>query len=488
MKTRGRPRHPDVLTPREWEVLTLVREGLTNPQIAERMGITMDAAKYHVSEILSKLQLRSREEAAAWQPEPSRVPVLRPSWANALGGWWPLIARVAGAGVVVAAVAGLAVLAYGVMMSEGEDEPSVEAAPSAAATPSPILGLGRISAEQIIADGRLTSYAVTESGTMLTVWGTCTFVNETGCGLAWRLGTGSQPQATGVIGSGAGYGGAYASGDGFVLTPPRPGADLGLRTAHGFRIAQDGTASPLSMACTDASWSTPTEPGRLVWAQGLILDTVAGTICDPGQLGGRPLDGVGAITAEGTLWALLDNPNVSDTLTIGRFDGAEWRYHDFAAQAGSGTSLLAAAGSTVVVLQANPEPLYEEDQLVGFAVTTDDGETWSEVLDPDVLERDLPFSLSPNLGNCLCEYPTMAFAGTSALYIADVDGALWRSTDFATFSRVSIPGGVRDVTSVGDAVIARIDTAGTCDAPAACQLNDLVRISADGSVEPITVR
>ena len=27
MTKRGRPRHPDILTPREWEVLTLLREG-----------------------------------------------------------------------------------------------------------------------------------------------------------------------------------------------------------------------------------------------------------------------------------------------------------------------------------------------------------------------------------------------------------------------------------------------------------------------------
>jgi hypothetical protein len=119
--------------------LTLVREGLTNPQVAERMGITLDAAKYHVSEILSKLHLSSREEAAAWQPEPAREAVLRPSWASALGGWWPFIARAAGAGAVVAAVAGLGVLAYGVIQSEGE--PSVEAAPSANGGAEPRAGV-----------------------------------------------------------------------------------------------------------------------------------------------------------------------------------------------------------------------------------------------------------------------------------------------------------------------------------------------------------
>ncbi|MCH7580200.1 MAG: helix-turn-helix transcriptional regulator, partial [Chloroflexi bacterium] len=40
-----RPSHPDMLTPREQEVLALLREGLTNPQIAERLSITLDGAK-----------------------------------------------------------------------------------------------------------------------------------------------------------------------------------------------------------------------------------------------------------------------------------------------------------------------------------------------------------------------------------------------------------------------------------------------------------
>ena len=72
MKRRGRPPHPDVLTPREWEVLDLLREGVSNEEIAQRLGITLAGAKYHVSEILGKLGLSGRGEAAVWQP--SRVP------------------------------------------------------------------------------------------------------------------------------------------------------------------------------------------------------------------------------------------------------------------------------------------------------------------------------------------------------------------------------------------------------------------------------
>jgi DNA-binding CsgD family transcriptional regulator len=63
---RGRPPYPDVLTPREWEVLSLIREGLTNDQIAERLGISGSGTRFHVAEILSKLGVESRQEAAAW--------------------------------------------------------------------------------------------------------------------------------------------------------------------------------------------------------------------------------------------------------------------------------------------------------------------------------------------------------------------------------------------------------------------------------------
>ena len=58
-------------------MLTLVREGLTNDQIARRLGISTDGAKFHVSEIITKLGVRKRGEAAEWQGEPRET--ARPS-------------------------------------------------------------------------------------------------------------------------------------------------------------------------------------------------------------------------------------------------------------------------------------------------------------------------------------------------------------------------------------------------------------------------
>jgi DNA-binding NarL/FixJ family response regulator len=47
----------DDLTPREREVLQLIAEGLSNPAIADGMGITLRSAEKHVSRVFSKLGL-----------------------------------------------------------------------------------------------------------------------------------------------------------------------------------------------------------------------------------------------------------------------------------------------------------------------------------------------------------------------------------------------------------------------------------------------
>jgi Tol biopolymer transport system component/DNA-binding CsgD family transcriptional regulator len=122
---RGRPPYPDLLTPREQEVLDLLREGLTNQQIAGRLGIGLYGARYHVSEILSKLGVGTREEAAAWQPEAAR---LRRGLGAVLAA--PFQAFAGGTGVKLAAagsmgVAGIAVglLLLGVIFAATQEEP-----------------------------------------------------------------------------------------------------------------------------------------------------------------------------------------------------------------------------------------------------------------------------------------------------------------------------------------------------------------------------
>jgi DNA-binding NarL/FixJ family response regulator len=65
---------PGGLTERELEVLSLVADGLSNKQIARQLNITVRTANFHVGNILQKLELASRVEAAIWAKEQGVVP------------------------------------------------------------------------------------------------------------------------------------------------------------------------------------------------------------------------------------------------------------------------------------------------------------------------------------------------------------------------------------------------------------------------------
>jgi DNA-binding CsgD family transcriptional regulator len=53
-----------VLSPRELEVLDTASLGLTNWQIAGRLGVTVHAVKFHLNAIYRKLGVTNRTEAA----------------------------------------------------------------------------------------------------------------------------------------------------------------------------------------------------------------------------------------------------------------------------------------------------------------------------------------------------------------------------------------------------------------------------------------
>ena len=74
MRTRSAAPAVDPLTERELEVLALVGRGLSNKEIATDLGITERTARTHVSNILGKLGLASRTQAALYAVDHRLVP------------------------------------------------------------------------------------------------------------------------------------------------------------------------------------------------------------------------------------------------------------------------------------------------------------------------------------------------------------------------------------------------------------------------------
>jgi DNA-binding CsgD family transcriptional regulator/DNA-binding beta-propeller fold protein YncE len=106
------------LTRREREVLDLLRLGLTNEEVAQRLGVTLDGAKYHVSQILSKLGVASRDEAAAFV-----LADARPRWQRLFIPFgWPLAVKAAAVTTAIAAAAGLGVAVWALVASGGSTE------------------------------------------------------------------------------------------------------------------------------------------------------------------------------------------------------------------------------------------------------------------------------------------------------------------------------------------------------------------------------
>jgi len=66
---------PERLTRREQEVLVLVARGLTNRAIAQALGIAEKTASVHVSNVLAKLSLASRTQAALYAAHVGLVPL-----------------------------------------------------------------------------------------------------------------------------------------------------------------------------------------------------------------------------------------------------------------------------------------------------------------------------------------------------------------------------------------------------------------------------
>ncbi len=102
----------------------MIATGRTNRQIAEALDITLDGAKFHVSEILRKLDVDSREEAATWWKQNRSSRERMPGWLL-----WPLATGLGGA-----AAAGVIVLMIAVF-NNSEDPAAGPASVSPGSTP-----------------------------------------------------------------------------------------------------------------------------------------------------------------------------------------------------------------------------------------------------------------------------------------------------------------------------------------------------------------
>jgi DNA-binding CsgD family transcriptional regulator/predicted enzyme related to lactoylglutathione lyase len=90
---RGRPLHPDVLTPAEWRVLDWLRHGLSRAEIARRRGTSVDAVKYHLANISDKLGVRGRD-LRRWPGVPSSSALARTRSSPAMTGSTAPIGRI----------------------------------------------------------------------------------------------------------------------------------------------------------------------------------------------------------------------------------------------------------------------------------------------------------------------------------------------------------------------------------------------------------
>ncbi|MBA4180890.1 MAG: hypothetical protein C0506_09910 [Anaerolinea sp.] len=116
--------HESELNARQRDVLKLIAAGKTNAEIGESLGMTLDGAKWNVSEVLTKLGLASREEAAGywhWRRSPSRrlQRSMRALFAATIG-------RAALGG---AALAAGGVVAAGLLLQGGDAPDKVEPVP-----------------------------------------------------------------------------------------------------------------------------------------------------------------------------------------------------------------------------------------------------------------------------------------------------------------------------------------------------------------------
>jgi DNA-binding NarL/FixJ family response regulator len=57
---------PEIITPRQWEVLRMVAQGMTYKEVGAHLGIGEKAIKYHMGQIIAHLNVENRAQAVAY--------------------------------------------------------------------------------------------------------------------------------------------------------------------------------------------------------------------------------------------------------------------------------------------------------------------------------------------------------------------------------------------------------------------------------------
>lgn len=118
---RGRPPHPEAVTPAEAKVLTFVRGGFHNAEIAVRLGISVNTVRFHVSNLLAKSGCPDRGALKEWYPPGIQGAPRSPLAALLV---WKLPAVAAAVGVFGVAIA-LAIAAFTATGERGGQETGV---------------------------------------------------------------------------------------------------------------------------------------------------------------------------------------------------------------------------------------------------------------------------------------------------------------------------------------------------------------------------
>lgn len=252
-------------------MLSLLRERLTNEEIAARLGITLDGAKYHVSEILGKLGVATREEAAAWRPPERRT------WVRAALSL-PVAARIAGAISIAAATGGLGVLVWAAVVTGGparegnhDNLPQPNASPTLTRDQALLAAAAGIGRDTAI-EGGLTTWAAARELT-----------GESG-------GSGPGEPAAGAPVWLFRFRGMFTLGSAGFAGPPPP--------------LTGASPAPLTPSCQDLTVYFPDQPAPAGFAEGRTLGPASGAC-----LTGAPLTrDIALVLAAGEAWPWQDKP------------------------------------------------------------------------------------------------------------------------------------------------------------------------------------